>query len=130
MWSPRWAFMMDVEVEGRRWTGSWGGEHWEESLNKPGVEMGVGSLGETWKSLIPGGTGVRAGALCHGQDDRQPLEVGPVSPDGMSPLSRKSPSGPLSHLGAHGACSPLLSLRKGELRGAGSPPSRQQEAQN
>ena len=121
MWSPRWAFMMDVEVEGRRWTGSWGGEHWEESLDKPGVEKGVGSLGETWKSLIPEGTGVWAGALCHGQDDRQPLEVGPMSPDGMSPLSRRSPSGPLSHLGAHGACSPLPQLEERRVEGGRQP---------
>lgn len=83
---------MDVEVEGRRWTGSWGGEHLGESLDKPVVEMGVGSLGETCKSLRPEGTGVWEGALCQGQDGRQPLEVGPVSPDGMSPLSRRSPS--------------------------------------
>lgn len=101
MWSLRWAFMMDVEVEGRRWTRSWGGEHWEESLDKPGVEMGVGSLEETWNSLNPEGTGVWEEALCQGQDDRQPLEVGPVSPDSMSLLSRRSPSGLLSQLGAH-----------------------------
>lgn len=117
-WPSRWAFVTDVEVEGRRWTGSWGGEHLGESLDKPGVEMGVGSLGETCKSLSPEGTGVWEGALCQGQDGRQPLEVGSVPPDGMSPPSRRRPSGLLSQLGA-----PFLSLRKEELRGQAAHPA-------
>lgn len=61
----------------------------EKAWTKPGAQVGVGSLARSYQNLSSEGNGVREGALCQEQGWSQSLELKPICPGGMSPLSRR-----------------------------------------